>query len=477
MNKETRIQKIQDFVEKNERSGIIEIPWMDRLEKMDVYQIPLKYLIYNKYNGRILSRTKSIENQRHKIDAETNEGKLLIEDLLWESKPTKNKETLESIKKGQEKPGIITKDGIIIDGNRRAMLLNKTIEFDYFKAVILPIEYEGNPLEIEKFETKYQLGEERKLDYNPIEIYLKLQRLYQQLSGQKRFPNLTDLNAGVKVDKNAIKQIYSWIGNYKNINTEKDIEYSLQVMNLMDDYLDYQGYNGIYTALDDREEQFRGLTTWLDNFLGDSKRPFDGYKKSDVIDLQALCFDLIRIKLKNEKFRYVGQGQQPNHFFGNKELWLSFKENHNQIIKGYTETVIDYDSPKIEEHLNSRDSNFANAIGKLVEDNIEAHYQKLRNKQSQDEPVKLLNKAIDSFESINQTSKNFKHQDAIRLTEKLANSAFKTLQKKSPSRILSHIIDLLESIDIETIPDGEINEIKEKTKSIQKLGYEINRSI
>jgi hypothetical protein len=478
MNKATRVQKIQEIIDTVTPFGKIEIPWMDRLEPMNVFQIPLKYLIYNKYNGRILSRTKSLENQKNNIDSETDEGKKLIEQLLWDSKPSKNKETEESLKKGQEKVGIITKDGIIIDGNRRAMLLNKAKVFDYFKAVILPIEYEGNPLEIEKFETKYQLGEERKLDYNPIEIYLKIQRLYQQLSGQSRYPNEGDLQKGIKVDIGAINQIYNWIGNYKNITNANDIEYSLQVMNLMDEYLDYQGYNGIYTALDEREEQFRGLTNWLNSFIGeDSSKPFDGYKNSDVIDLQSLCFDLIRIKFKNEKFRYVAQGQRPNHFFGNKEIWLSFKKAHDNIIRSYTETEIDYDSSNIQAHLNSRDSAFNNTIGKLIDENVDNHYQKLRNKQSQDEPIKLLNKALDSFVSINPNSKNFNKQDALNLTEKLANVVISALQKKSPSRVLNHIIELLQSVDVEKVPENEIAEVKEKTKQIQKLGYEINKSL
>ena len=67
---------------------------------------------------------------------------------------------------------------------------------------------------IEKFETKYQLGEERKLDYNPIEIYLKIQNLYKQLSGKPFYSKDS-------VDKDSIKKIYSWIGNYKTIEKEK----------------------------------------------------------------------------------------------------------------------------------------------------------------------------------------------------------------------------------------------------------------
>src|SRR5690606_26425333 len=129
MNRQNRIQNIERITKSDEKPfGVMEIPWKDKLEPMNVYKIPLEYLVYNKYNGRILSRTKSLESQHRKIDVESEEGRKLIEKLLWDSKVDRNKKTLENIKTtgGQQKPGIITRDGIIIDGNRRAMLLRES---------------------------------------------------------------------------------------------------------------------------------------------------------------------------------------------------------------------------------------------------------------------------------------------------------------------------------------------------------------
>ena len=479
MNKQTRIEKIDKWVKDHDPMGNIEIPWDDKLEPSDVYKIPLEYLVYNKYNGRILSRTKSIERQKNKIDVESKEGKELVEKLLWDSKPKKNEETLKSLDNyGQEKVGIITRDGIIVDGNRRAMLLNKITKYDYFKAVILPIEYDGDPIAIEKFETKYQLGEERKLDYNPTEIYLKIQRLYQQLSGQTRYPTSSDLERGVKVDKKTIKKIYEWVGNYKTINNEKDIEYFLQIMNVMDEYLDYLEYNGIYTALDDREEQFRDLTSWLNNYYGEnSAKPFDGYTDDDVDQLKSSSFDLIRIKLKNEKFRFLGRGQRPNQFFGNEEIWVSFFQKHTEIDDGYSDPPIDLNSNNIEKHLNGRDSDYKNTIGDELIENVDFHYQRLRNKQAQDEPVKLLNKAIDSIDSINVNSKNFAKAESQNLLNQLGEKVFKNLTEKSPARTLKHIVSLLESIDATNIPESEVDDVALYSKRIQQIGYQINKHL
>ena len=59
----------------------------------------------------------------------------------------------------------------------------------------------------------------------------------------------------------------------------------------MDDYLEYLNRTSAFMALDDREEQFRGLTRWLDNYYGNnaSKKVFSGYKPSDIDTLRDLC--------------------------------------------------------------------------------------------------------------------------------------------------------------------------------------------
>ena len=182
MNKETRIQKIQEIISREKPFGNMEIPWEDVLVRKDVFKIPLELLVYNKYNGRILSRTQSLERQNHIIDVESNDGKAEIEELLWGSNKQRNESTLKNISDyGQQKVGIITKDGIIIDGNRRAMLLTRGKKYDYFKAVILDVTLEENPLEIEKLETTYQMGEDEKVGYNATEKYIKSKLLYKKL--------------------------------------------------------------------------------------------------------------------------------------------------------------------------------------------------------------------------------------------------------------------------------------------------------
>ena len=365
MNKETRIKKISEIIERDKANpyGKQDIPWEDVLKPMDVFKIPLDYLIYNKYNGRILSRTKSLESQGQQIDAETDGDKQLIEKLLTESNPSRNKQTLDSITKlGQEKVGIITKDGIIIDGNRRAMLLRQSGKFDYFKTVVLDVTLEQNPTEIEKLETIYQMGEDEKLGYNPIEKYLKAKGLRQR--------NISE------------EKIADWMGE-----TEGTIKEYLAVMRIMDDYLDYLRYNGVYTQLDSREDLFIFLTKWTKNFYSkdnnkQSDKAFDGYRDTDVDDLKLIAYDYIRAvrwaQYEGKEFRIIADGRKENHFFGNKAIWEDFRDfhfSHVQAVKD-SEEGIDLGSENLKAYLDDRDKRFfektKNEKGKsFLDDNLD----------------------------------------------------------------------------------------------------------
>ena len=472
MNKEVRIQKIQQIIERDKnRNDLLnhEIMWERKLKTEKVFNIPLSYLIYNKYNGRILSRTKSLEKQNQEINLETDEGRDLIENLLWESKVDRNKKTLSSIKDfGQQKVGIITKDGVIIDGNRRAMLLNKVDRTGYFKAIVLPVTLEENPIEIERLETTYQMGEDEKLGYNPIEKYLKAKQIFDKLT-----PKISKTEA--------IKSISDWMGE-----TDGEVRKYLDTMAIMDEYLEYLEYDGIYTQLDSREDQFLSLSKWLNNFYGESsKKAFDGYTDSDVDDLKIIAFDFLRFRNEydGKEFRNLAEGNSDKHFFGDKEIWQSFSSKHNEIIsKLPKEPEIDFNSANLEKHLNARDklfydaSKFGSEDSEFI-DNLKEHKERVGNNRASEEPEKLIKRATQTFEAIKTGHKAFAKPEVQQMVQELGDKIFSSLQKKSPSRVLSHIIELLEGIEVDKIPTDEVEEVQDKTKRIQQIGYQINKNL
>ena len=312
------------------------------------------------------------------------------------------------------------------------------------------------------------MGEDEKLGYNPIEKYLKAKQIFDKLS--------------VKVSEaEAIKSISDWMGE-----SEGEIQKYLDTMKVMDSYLDYLEYEGIYTQLDSREDQFLSLTKWLNTFYGESsKKAFDGYTNSDVDDLKIIAFDYLRIRNEydGKEFRNLADGNSENHFFGDKEIWKSFTTRHSEIIKLLPkEPAIDFNSSNLEKHLNARDKIFFDS-SKLENDNsaflenLSDHKSEIGYNKAADAPEKNLKNALKAFEAIKQGHKNFSKPEIQVMVKGLGDKIYNSLQKKSPSNMLSHIIELLEGIELEKIPTNEIEEVKEKTKKIQQIGYQIHKNI
>lgn len=474
MNKETRTQKIEEIMTRD-AYGKQDILWHDRLEQMEVYEIPLEYLVYNKYNGRILSRTKTLETQGRSVDPETNEGKVVIENLLWRSRVTKNEITKKDIaEKGQLKIGIVTKDGIVIDGNRRLMLLNKLLpKYRFFKAVVLPVSLDDDPIEVEKLETTYQMGEDEKQGYNPIEKYLKAKQIYNKLIVQYS-------------PQDAIKQIANWMGEEKS-----EIEHYLDVMSVINEYLQYLEYDGIYamadTPNDGKEDLFLYIKKWLKAF-GDGKessKGFDGYRQLDVDDLKNICFDYVRAKIgksyDGKIFRHVADGQKKNHFFGDKKLWKDFADRHFSVVLPALEKInvdfpIDYESENIEASLSNRDAKFRDEILNNIVKNIDDHQADLGYARAADKPFELVTSARKAIDSIQQGHRNFSAPEVLTGVDELIQKLMSMLNTRSPEQMLSLIADLLHGIDLSSKPfDEEV--MLERIKNISKAAYQIEKRV
>ncbi len=142
-----------------------------------IYQIKLDCIFYNDQNDRIatwISRYKSEENIDRIDRSNLEQYNKLIENFIVQSNPEKMKATQKNIETlGQQKFGIVLKDGRVIDGNRRFTCLRRLSEtnqnFNYFEAVILDKDIENNAKQIKMLELQLQIGEEARVDYDPID--------------------------------------------------------------------------------------------------------------------------------------------------------------------------------------------------------------------------------------------------------------------------------------------------------------------
>ncbi len=147
-----------------------------------VYKIKLDCLYYNDKNDRIstwISEYKE-SNQLEEIDnSDIKKYNSIIHGFITKSNANRLKKTQKNIETvGQLEPGVVLKDGRIIDGNRRFTCLRNIEKATHFEAIILDHTIENNAKEIKLLELMLQHGVDEKVEYNPID---KLVGLYKDI--------------------------------------------------------------------------------------------------------------------------------------------------------------------------------------------------------------------------------------------------------------------------------------------------------
>lgn len=155
-----------------------------------IYQVRLDYLYFNDQNDRIatwISQYKSENGVSSLSRDDVEHYNSVIQDFIAKSNPERLNQTEKNIEMvGQQKYGVVLNDGRIIDGNRRFSCLRnlskKKDSFSYFETVILNRDYGHNAKQIKMLELQIQIGEEARVDYNPID---KLVGIYRDLVDSK----------------------------------------------------------------------------------------------------------------------------------------------------------------------------------------------------------------------------------------------------------------------------------------------------
>ena len=319
-----------------------------------VWRIPLSLLIPNVFNDRITWKIREYEAENDReLNMESDDDVELLYSMIMQEHPADNEKTKADLaKNGQQVDGVITNDGRIVDGNRRATLLRALFngeadkygqnveDFRYFNAIILPEDVDAK--EIMALETMLQIGVDKKVDYNRICLYIKVDNL---------------IKAGYT---------YAQIKQYMGLKSENDVENMANIFKLMEEYLVAIGKPNRFTLLDGLEDQFintRTVFKKLDNGTYDANWE---YTPSDVASFKMVCYDYMRSKFEGKKYRdvLVGKPNKTNGVFIEKSVWDEFLEHHDSIV--------DANDPESEDdwkYLGKRggklDQNLNNAVQKL----------------------------------------------------------------------------------------------------------------
>lgn len=352
----------------------------------NIYAIPVRYLIFNQYNARIGSFIRTYRRTRGNIDPSTEEGEKQIMNFLWRSDPSKNKATSDDIEQdGQKVPGIITSDGVIIDGNRRCLILKRLVQkgssrHDTFNCYVLSQRLDKDPQTIRKLEMAAQF-EDDKASYNPIEKYLRCRELKDFGMADKEIAHLMK-------EKN-----------------EASVRTNLAILKLMDEYLRYIEADEMYEWL--TVARLEGPFFDMHNYL---RKPHSADwipNKRDFVKLKIIMFDLIRSGLRKELRDII----KKDGAFAHKKIWDRLVRNHqDKIIKHRKneKPTIDYineepDLPDVE-RTRKRENAYIEVAGSNKEGDAYEVVSDMKNDLYRENltklPSKLLGKARDDMQTL-----------------------------------------------------------------------------
>ncbi|MEF9961709.1 MAG: hypothetical protein RR755_03610 [Erysipelotrichaceae bacterium] len=327
ISREEAKEKIKAWIMQNEPVKTGATLSIRKGKKFNVYEIPIDYIIPNILNDRLAWRIREFEAEKgSKLSNDKEEDIQYIYDLIWNENISENEKTMKDITiKGQEEFGIITNEGIVIDGNRRATLIRKLYkeaftkfnktpdDFRTFQAVV--IEEDLTPQEIMSLETTIQIGKDEKVTYNRICLYIKIDNL-------------------LKNDYN-YDQIATFMGNQKAMQA-RDIEKMHETYEFMVQYLNVIGKPDHFTLLDGLEDQFINTKTIIEKLKSKTYEANWDYQEEDIQNFEGVCFDYLQSKFEGKSYRddFLGkvQANKTDGIFIDKDVWENFYEHHTKII-------------------------------------------------------------------------------------------------------------------------------------------------
>lgn len=360
------------------------------------YEIPMDLIIYNVENGRIASLVKSYEREHSSLNPEKEEDAKQIAQFLYDSNDIANKKTKRNIvANGQLETGIITCDGVLVDGNRRVSLMRQIISdssfstserarCEKFRAIVLP--EDADKKEILRLETTFQMGADEKVGYNAIEKYLHAQDLSDQ---------------GFST---------SDISEFMNLDGATEVTKLLEIKQLIDEYLEYFGLDGLYTRLPKGfEDDLQKLNTAIRKIKNGSINWIPTTRLTEVEnDLKCISFDYIRLNAKSPdgfEFRSIASTSNAN-FLVNEDIWNQFVKSWQDATNDITETPIEVvlskatttnESPRL---LEARDNEWRTNVKDNLMEAFNDAQTTLNNKKEKEKPGVLFKRALNALQQI-----------------------------------------------------------------------------
>ena len=381
----------------------------NKIESIKTYEIPRSLMRLNPNNGRFKAELDIIQEERKErgipieLDPDNPEDVVTIQGMIRGDHPTSSerktayKNLLANIEEvasktgtnGQEVSGLITHDGILINGNRRWVVMNELAEVTKRK-IGEPLKFDKlrvgrlkkgiSRYELWKNEAKEQISQESREEYDYVNSALEI---------RFGFDLLVDQGMNEKKAKNEIaKTLYG--------RTVKNVTDYLDFLEIADLFLENINKKKQYTYIQESNSdgEGKGIVTLLQDIAKEHKK----YTKAEDMDIEKLerWFTAVCAfcKFSKEKPTVTSiDGRKKTLTFGHRAYRTFQKKiiSNSSIRDKFLES-------KILEKIN---------IAKPTEENISEYYQTIRNfEESYDitedinTPISLLTKAQTSLSEV-----------------------------------------------------------------------------
>lgn len=397
------MKSIEDKIKEikgKEPEGKSPIYYKGETRDLPYYEVDLDLLRFNYLNGRIGS--EALEHKQTTGNDLKNmnfrDANNVISKWIWNKDLNRNKLSLEDIReKGQIKPGVITRDGIIVDGNRRFMLLGNLREkygiSRKFKTIILDDTYEDGgdrELDIKRLETQLQIGEDEKVSYGPIEKYW------------------TVINFKDDYDSVSDEEIAKWF-KFKSV---KEVNKLYEVGKLMKDYLEYIEMPNITSRLSKTEDLFLNLHKQLDLYKRQRGNANWDLSDEDIFQYMVAGFKLIRWNYNNnqDEKKFAAKDLREIYFSGskekavinNKKVWDNFIETMDEVedTNLTVEQVCKEKNISATEAAEYIDKKWAEDASGKIQEAVGRAQSKIIDRNRESEPEKFIIQALDKIDNL-----------------------------------------------------------------------------
>ena len=380
----------------------------NKIEPIKVYELPRRLVRLNPNNGRfkaeldIIQRDRKQENKSIELDPDDPDDIEILQNMIKGKYPPSSerhrayKNLYSNIHEvaqktgtnGQEVPGLITYDGILINGNRRWVVMDELAAGDRKKHPAEPLKYDTirvarlNPgadkFTLWKNEAKEQISQDSREEYDYVNSALEIKHGFELLKEQ----GMSEKKAKTEITKT----VYG--------RTEKDITAYLDFLVIADLFLECVDKEGQYTFVQESGDD-KGIVTILQEIAKEHKKNQKSGMGIDELD-QWLQSAFVFCLFSREKPEVqIQEGVTKILSFGHRE----YRQFQKKVL----------DPPNIREQFLKTIADKKIEPSNITPESAKLFYQAVRESQEEydinediNTPVSLLKKAMVALSKVSQ---------------------------------------------------------------------------